>query len=339
MLSSTTMDYERFAELAGRHLVTPMLAGCLAAPALRRKVSGDFVRYVDVLHQQNRRRNADLRGQLAEIATHLNPIGVEPLLLKGGARLVDDLYPDLGWRFMRDLDILAPRDRLDDAVACLQGLGYRFTGEEENWSDRHRHIPPLYRDGVGAVVELHTSLLSRHHHLCPADDVLRRAAPVDLEGATVRVPARVDQLAHLIGHDLADELLRYSSTLPLRSLFETALLCHDRTAVDEVLERCGGPRVRAKVETVIGLAANLFPQPAASMPVAGFGTRLRVRRLGMIERLDERGRLRRFLWFARLRLAKLLRRPDERRYMMAQLGSLYYYRRCCQRVRRLWANG
>lgn len=336
MLSAPTMDYERFAGLAGRHLVTPMLGGCLTEPDLRPRAPVDFVRYLDVMYEQNRLRNADLRRQLAEIAGRLNQIDIEPLLLKGAIRLVDGLYPSLGWRFMRDLDLLVAPERLTDAVACLQALGYRFTESLPDWPEHHRHLPPLYREGEGAVVELHTELLSRHRELCPAKTARAGSTPVDLDGVTVRIPKTADQLAHLLGHDLSDGFLRRSAMLRLGSLFEIALLCRCTSALADVLARCEEKDVSAGARRVLGLAARFFPDQIGTLPGNTIGTRLRIHGLSALERLDENGRWRRFVWFARLRCSKLLRLPAERRHMASQLLSTDYYHRCSSRFRRLW---
>lgn len=335
-LFAPAMDLERFAHLAGRHLVTPMLAASLARPDVRDCLPADFVRYLTLMHEQNRLRNLNLRRQLQEIAAALDPIGIEPLLLKGGIRLVDGLYPCIGWRFMRDLDILVARERLPDAAACLQRQGYRFTAEED-WPEQHRHLPPLYRDGDGAVIELHADLLTQHRRLCP-EDLLARARPIDLDGVTVRIPDTADQLAHLIGHDLTDGFLRHSSMLQLRSVFETSLLCRDKAAVRTVLARSDNSDAATGIRVALGLAARFFPNQGKRLSGDRLGVRLRIRRLNTMERFDDNGRFRRFLWFSRLRFSKLLKHSAERRHLAVHLLSPDYHRRCVRRIRRLWAS-
>ncbi len=337
LLSAPAMDHGRLARLAGRHLVTPMLAGCFGEAGLRERLPADFVRYVTLMHERNQRRNIALRRQIREAAAALNAIGVEPVPLKGAIRLVDDLYPDIGWRFMRDLDFLIARERLDEALACLQREGYRLPAGASDHDDRH-HLPPLHRDGEEAVIELHTDLLSENRQLCPADGVLARSIGVELDGAAVRLPDAADQLGHLIGHDLNDGFLRRSSMFRLRSTLEAALLCRDGGVPEQVLARCEGRALTSGVRTALGLAARYFPGLAPSLADSGASLRRRARWLGALERLDESGRLRRFLWFARLRIAKLLKQPDERRHLAAHMLSPGYHQRCVRRLRRLWAS-
>ena len=314
-----------------------MLADCLRSAGLRDRLPPDFMRYLEIVHAQNVERNTALRAQLAVLAKALNRIGIEPVLLKGGIRLADNLYPSIGWRFMRDLDILVAPDRQTEAAACLEDEGYAFTEPLSNWPDQHRHLPPLYREGDGAVIELHTELLAKHRNLCPASEVLANATRVQLDGSIARIPSAADQLGHLIGHDLTDGFLRRSSMLRLRSLFETALLARDRTAIETVLRR-GDGAIGADLRVALGLAALFFPNQLAAPSDNRLGTELRIRTLGMMERLDATGRLRRLIWFVRLRSSKLLRLPAERRHISRQLLSPSYYQRCSARLRRLWVS-
>ena len=329
-------DLVGLARLAGRHRVTPMLAACITDPELRQRLPEDFALYLAFIHVENSRRNRSLLVQLRQIASQLNEIGIEPVLLKGAIRLADGLYRDPGWRFMRDLDLLVPRDRLSDTVACLAAVGYGFTQDAAELPEQHRHLPPLRREGDAAVVEIHADLLPERREFCHAEDVLARARPVDLEGARVRVPSTVHQLAHLIGHDRFDSNLYLSGMFLLRSVFETALLCRDERAVRQLLTlaataglaRCAGVR--------LGLACRLFPD-VAPLSDGDLLQRLQVRALMAMERFDENGRLRRLVWFG-LRLGQVLMSSAERERLAANLLSSDRRHRSTERLRRLWTS-
>ncbi len=86
-----------------------MLAAGITDRDLWRRLPEDFAFYLRFGHAENSRRNEALRRQLSDAAPELNRIDVQPLLLKDAVRLADGLYPDLGWRFMQDLDVLVPR--------------------------------------------------------------------------------------------------------------------------------------------------------------------------------------------------------------------------------------
>jgi Uncharacterised nucleotidyltransferase len=337
-LADPSADLVGLARLAGRHLVTPMLAACITDSQLRGRMPDDFTLYLEFIHTENTRRNRALRRQLREVAAWLNATGIEPVLLKGAIRLVDGLYRDPGWRFMRDLDVLVARERLSDAVACLRSVGYGFTDKAAGWAEEHKHLPALARDGEAAVVEIHADLLSDRRELCPAEQVLLRSRPIDLDGAWVRVPDTADQLAHLIAHDRFDGYLRRSGMFLLRSVFETALLCRDERAPGQLLSRAATTSLARCARIRLDLAARLFPDYVSPTPDADLGKRLKAGALIAMERFDESGRLRRLVWFGRLRLGKLLRSPAERKHIRANVLSPAYHRRSAERLRCLWTS-
>ena len=333
-LLDPSADLVGLARLAGRHLVTPMVATCIARGALRQQLPEDFSVYLDFVYSANERRNRALWNQLREIGLRLNGIGVEPVLLKGAIRLVDQLYPSIGWRFMRDLDLLLPRDRLSAAAACLESIGYGFCNDAKK---QEKHLPQLRRDDDVGIVELHVDLLSRRQDLCSAEAMLVRSRLVDLDGARVRIPQIADQLIHLIGHDRFDGYLRRSGMFLLRSVFETALLCRDERHVRQLLARLDGTDLAPWAGVQLHLASRLFPQYLPRPPAMGMICRVRTQALIALERTDQDGRLRRLIWFTRLRAGKLLTSPADRRYLADNL-SLGYLRRCISRLQRLWAS-
>lgn len=337
-LINPATDLVSLAQLAGRHRVTPMLAACIADPEIGPLLPEDFRVYLEFMHAENSSRNETLRLQLAEAAACLNEVGIQPVLLKGAIRLVDGLYPDPGWRFMRDLDLLIPRDRLPDAVARLSLLGYGFQENVAEWSTQHKHLPPLRRDGDAAVIEIHSEPLSSRHGLCTAEGVQARSTLVDLDGTQVRIPDIVDQVAQLIGHDHFDGYLSRSRMFLLRSVFETALLCRNQDHTRQLLARFASEGVRRWAWTQLGLAARLFPDYVARPLDGGLVANLETRALLGLELLDENGRLRRLVWFGWTRIDKLLRLRVEREYLAANIWSPGYHSRSVRRLRRLWKN-
>jgi hypothetical protein len=313
-----------------------MLAPCIAAPALQQRLPEDFCLYLQFVHAENDRRNHALRRQLGQAAVSLNEVGIEPLLLKGAVRLVDGLYPDLGWRFMHDLDLLIPPDRLGQAVACLESLGYCFTRDAAELPPQHRHLPPLTHDDAVAVIELHTNLLDPQEML-PAEHVLARSRPVDLDGARVRVPEAADQLVHLLGHDRFDGDLWRSGMFLLRSIFETTLLCHDDRSLRQLLDRLASTPLARHARVQLALAVQLFPDYFATRLHLGLDDRMLLRALLGLEQLDENGRLRRLFGYGRRQLGNLLGSPAWRKRFAANIQSADYRRRCRQRLYRLWS--
>jgi hypothetical protein len=291
-LNGPEANFLRLAGLAGRHLVTPMLADCLCRPEAAACTPEDFRLYLEFVRDENHRRNATLASELAAVAATMNQVGVEPVLLKGAIRLADGLYADPGWRFMRDLDLLVPRAEAPSVAAQLMTLGYAFEADPAHWPPAHRHLPALARDGNGVAIELHMDLLPERRDLCPAEAVLARSRRVDFGGARVRLPDPADQLAHLIAHDRLDRDLRRSGSFLLRSMFETALLCRDEAAARRALARFSEAGLRSWAAVHLHLAGTLFPRVFADRPTAASGDRLRAEAALALELFDVDWRLR-----------------------------------------------
>ena len=330
-------DLLALARLAGRHCITPMLAPCIAAPALRQRLPPDFTAYLEFVYAENSRRNRALRLQLRHVAGQLNEIGIEPVLLKGAIRLVDGLYRDPGSRVMRDLDLLVPCERLSDAVARLASVGYSFTQDAAELPEQHRHVPPLARDCDAAVIEIHADLLSERREFCEAEEVLAHARPVDLDGTRVRVPHTAHQLAHLIGHDRFDTNLHLAGMFLLRSVFETALLGRDQQAVGQLLTAAATAGLARYARVRLGLASRLFPEHVAEFSGGDLLEGLQLRALLAMERFDQNGRWRQLVWFG-LRLNQVLMSSAERKRLVSNVRSPDYRQRGVARLRRLWSS-
>src|SRR5262245_63692801 len=90
-------------EAADDHLVGPAVGWCIGADE---RVPTDVRACFETLLDLNRRRNQIMLQALDGALASLNAAGITPMVLKGGAALVEDLYPDPGMRIVGDLDLL-----------------------------------------------------------------------------------------------------------------------------------------------------------------------------------------------------------------------------------------
>ncbi len=329
-LADPHIDHVALAALSGRNLVTPALAGFVAAePELARRLPEDFATYLEVIRSGNAQRNRILLAELVTATGFLNGIGIEPVLLKGTIRLVDGLYPDPGWRFLRDLDLLVPRHRLSEVAACLRGSGYVCQDIDGRWPEHHHQLPPMWRPGAAATLDLHGDLLPRHKQFCLADSILESSRPLTLDGVRVRVPQGVDQLAHLIGHDRCETA---SGLFLLRNVLETALLGRDAESVELVVRRADKLGIGHWARSQLGLASRLFPGLVAALPVE----RRLCRHLWLRSQMAYDRRLRRFVSFARAQVMPLLLSPEARAARAEAISSPGGYRRGAEMLHRLW---
>jgi hypothetical protein len=131
-------DWKLLIEMSSFDFVTPSLAGCLhGQPGVPREIRD----YLDAVLTLNGQRNELLLEALSRIVAALNAIDIEPVLLKGCARLVEGDYPQSNMRILGDLDVLVPMNRATDAYAALMANGF---GEiEDDWAPDHHHLPML----------------------------------------------------------------------------------------------------------------------------------------------------------------------------------------------------
>ena len=109
MVAAQRIDWEAVVGQASAELVLPAFAAALEDLDLVGSLEPELGAFLAAVHAANRERNGELRSELAAAARALNRVGIVPVLLKGSLRLLDGLYPDDGWRMLRDLDLLLPR--------------------------------------------------------------------------------------------------------------------------------------------------------------------------------------------------------------------------------------
>lgn len=191
------VDWETVVALASAHLVLPALAEPLAGlPA--GTVPDDAAAFLVQMREANARRNAIMRADLIRVVEALNAIGIEPIVLKGGAWLIDE-HRDTSWRFLGDLDLLVPVEAGQAASAALMELG--LSPDDGDYDpQRDAHLPALYAKNSGIGVEIHTRLFAE-----PIAARLEAALPaaasrVSVGSAVLRLPAPPHRVAHLIVH-------------------------------------------------------------------------------------------------------------------------------------------
>ncbi len=172
--------------------------GCVANEEWARDVlDPEFLLFLSAMRERNAARNVRLSSQLSDAAVQLHKAGIQTVALKGGAELVDPVYPDPADRFLSDLDLLVPRNRIDEAVKTLEDVGYTSHGKPD--ISHQIHAPPLWHENWPTAIELHASLCrAPGDDIIPANAVLNSARRV--ADHLVMVPAPADRMCHLIVH-------------------------------------------------------------------------------------------------------------------------------------------
>jgi hypothetical protein len=221
-IHSERLSWEAVVSLANNHLLTPAMWVVLNKKNLTNELPDELRDYLRELHQLSKERNAQLRVQLLEAVRQLNRIDITPVLLKGAMHLVTDVYGDTGVRIMSDIDLLVTREKIDECLPALHGLGYKAEEDIHNdYHEDHHHCAPLFRPGDYGSLEIHRSLTeSPYVDILPTEMGLAEAQPLEFQGLSMKVLSPTHRLLHnilhsqLVDHNYADGII------PLRSLHE-----------------------------------------------------------------------------------------------------------------------
>lgn len=124
---------------------------------------------------------------LHEIDEVLAQAGIPYIGLKGAA-LMPYMYKESGLRPMRDMDLLLPRENLEEAADCLRSIGYDLPREQPSQFMRDMHqLPNATKkvNGFLSSIELHGDGISRevtgHYYYPSSADKIQTIQWDDLE--------------------------------------------------------------------------------------------------------------------------------------------------------------
>lgn len=259
-------SWEAVVSIASAHSVLPVLHEgiCAIGP---QAVPPDAAEFLEQIHRANCARNATMRQALLQVSRALNTIGVEPVVLKGGAFLTYEPISCGVLRFMGDLDLLVPADRLLDCVRLTVGLGYVQAPAE--YAGTEHHYPALISPCGKFAFELHTRLFKPAQQPVSVAEVVRDADRLVLEG-DVRLGR--PSVHHRMVHGLAHLGLNHDSYLRRRIFLRdlTDLSVHLRLAGGEVswpqlFSHFADQRSRVGAKGLVAAWRRLMREPVADL--------------------------------------------------------------------------
>jgi hypothetical protein len=244
------VDWHAVASLADEHL----LAGALwLAVQDRADVPDDVARHLAWSRRRTTLDNARYRRQLLDAVRAMNRAGIEPLVLKGGAHLVEEVFAP-GTRAMWDLDVLVPAEQLDAAVPALEAIGFT------RWPPppkRSAHEIVVEREHDPGPIEVHFELGDRAiTRALATDEAVAAATSHVVDGARLRLLSPTHAVAHNVVHAQAQDFDHAVGAIPVRQLHTfVALAHHHGDAVDwtDVSARTG-----RLLDAHVELARHLF---------------------------------------------------------------------------------
>lgn len=217
-------DWHAFVAFASAHFVLPAMAEPLAFAAKSgNAVPTDLLAFVEGIRTANRLRNETLSEALIDTTMQLNAIGVSPVALKGAAFLADPPGSLADWRFMNDIDLLVPADRLADCVAALREIG--FCADATDYDPAiQAHYPPLISPCHTFSVELHTRLFGLSDFGIDVDALRGGACDVQLGAARLSIPSPPYRVAHSLAHAQLHNRNYVAKRLVLKDVLDLTML-------------------------------------------------------------------------------------------------------------------
>jgi hypothetical protein len=261
------VSWERVIEASSHHCVTPALAWSVKD---RTDVPAPIRDYLDTILALNDKRNQALLAALARIVAACNAIGIEPVPLKGAARLVERVYPSTSLRFLGDLDVLIPAQRAADVVAALRASGFHPDENDQPPLPSHHHLQMLHDRARGGGVELHTGVVTASSAAIIATDwFLAGTRPCAFQDLRIRLPDATRSIGHIVAHDQLDHEGYRLQRFDLRQVLDLAVIRARQEASNEgaidwaELDQRFCRRERGEVlATYLAITEALLGQPA-----------------------------------------------------------------------------
>ena len=221
------VDWVALAALANAHLVGPALWLAFDRSGLLSELPDDFRDYLGAIHRANAVRLETMRGQALRAFAALNAAGIAPLMLKGGARLVET-GSEAG-HMMADLDLLVEEACFDDALEVLRRLGYEAVPEAVG--ERH-HAVTLRHAREIAAIDLHRDIGPQRDFI-PLSEAIASAVPMVVDGASLRLLSPTHRVMHVFFHSQIHDRGQSGGAVPLRAMEHFAwLVARHGSAID-----------------------------------------------------------------------------------------------------------
>jgi Uncharacterised nucleotidyltransferase len=184
----------------------------------------------------------------------LAPLGVPIVLLKGSAFLAAGMAAGQG-RLVGDLDILVPRDRLDEVEAAVLAAGWEWL-KADAYDDHYyrtwmHELPPMIHRDRDAMIDVHHTILPLTARPKP-DAAVMIADSMDI-GPGLRVLCPEDMVIHAAAHLLADGDLSGG----LRNLWDIRCLI-DEYPLEGLRNRAQMHGLLAETDRTLRLVAMIF---------------------------------------------------------------------------------
>lgn len=239
-------------------------------------------------------RSAAFTEELEHLITVLTGARIQPVLLKGAARLYAR-EPDAHWSHRYDLDLLIKERNADRAVNALMKEGYEYVHPPQTvakYRAFHHHLCPLERPAHGISVELHTALTPPDSISFPTDwnSLSPHFEPFNSDSPALRLNAYASALHHTI-HGVG-----------LSRLYDIVLVAREIQNDDSLVKRLARVFEADRIQPVpllatLSFAAEMAGRPFEARPTVAAYAAWAIKREGLPSHLRTRSHFAE-AWFA-----------------------------------------
>ena len=228
IIQSDSSVWEAIIMVANRYILVSALYATLKRKKLLMWLEDkQLLAYMEEIYNLNTKRNEAILFQLKEICMILGTIGVKPTLLKGSAALSEAHYHTIGERFMMDIDIFVPEEKLFKCIALLKAKdNYKEINENKKLSVNWHHYHRLYKDSGMASVEIHRYPLHYEERKYFSQELIKKHInqSTSIENASVIEP--MYELYHSFLHSQISHKYHHDKFLALRHMHHFTIMAN-----------------------------------------------------------------------------------------------------------------
>ncbi len=283
-INSPEFDWEPVIYCSGQQLVTPALWFYLKQKKILPLLNQQHQDYLELIYDLNLSRNNQIKKQFFALLPAYNAVGIEPLLLKGIASLVEELYESSGIRVLGDIDILVDEDKLHVAKSIMLEQGYTYTPFPfQDIVEEHKHLPAFVHKDQPVAIEIH-----RYPVALKLSGWVNNAAAwsdntqISLKTGSVRLPEPEFRLLHNFSHCQIGDRGYFRGYINVRQMLEWVKL-RDKYDYEldwvKIQERVEKNRSTAAWGGYILAAERYFSQPIVEHTKLPFLAKVYINRL------------------------------------------------------------
>jgi len=163
----------------------------------------ELVTYLTEIDRLYLNRSLAIKQEIIAVSSMLKEVTPTIVLLKGAATLFNGLADPISTRYMTDIDILVPEEKLDNCLTKIKCNGYILDKDELSieTNDFH-HAPPVIREDGPCYIELHRRpLVNSLTNILDKVEAIETSVPLELtKGLVVQQMHPTQQIIHTIAH-------------------------------------------------------------------------------------------------------------------------------------------